>query len=69
MYFLGYVRCGSVDVDYIVIFDTVDPPAPQQLTETLQQSIQQDGGLVSDDGTAFDVDQESIVFDGTDHLF
>ena len=56
-----------MDVDYVLIFDTLDPPAPQQLTEKLQQSIQEDGGLVSDDGTTFDVDQESIVFEGTHH--
>ena len=62
-----HFRCSSVDVDYIVIFDMVDRPAPQQLTKTLQQTIQEDGGLVSDDGTTFDVDQESIVFEGTHH--
>ena len=42
----------------------VGGPAAEQLTQTLQQSIQQDGGLVTDDGTTFQVNEESNVFQG-----
>ena len=57
--------CGSINVDYELIFATVDPPAPQQLAQMLQQSLEDNGGLVSDDGTVFEVDETSIVFEGT----
>ena len=65
LYFLR--RCGSVDVDYQMVFATPTPPAPTQLAQMLQQSIQTNG-LVSQDGTNFTVDAASIVFEGTPPL-
>ena len=62
-------RCGSVDVDYELIFAWVDPPAPQQLAQMVQETIEENGGLVAEDGTTFTVDETSIVFEGTHSLF
>ena len=59
-----HYSCGSINVDYELIFATVDPPAPQQLAQMLQQSLEDNGGLVSDDGTVFQVGETSIVFEG-----
>ena len=59
--------CGSVEVDYQMVFATPTPPAPTQLAQMLQQSIQTNG-LVSQDGTNFTVDAASIVFEGTPPL-
>ena len=59
-----HYSCGSINVDYELIFATVDPPGPQQLAQMLQQSLEDNGGLVSDDGTVFQVDETSIVFEG-----
>ena len=60
-----YHSCGSINVDYELIFATVDAPASQQLAQMVQQSLEENGGLVSDDGTIFQVDETSIVFEGT----
>ena len=56
--------CGSIDVNYQLIFPTVDPPALQQLAQMLQKSLEVNGGLVSDEGTVFKIDETSIVFEG-----
>ena len=62
-----FPRCGSVEVDYQMVFATPTPQAPTQLAQMLQQSIQTNG-LVSQDGTNFTVDAASIVFEGTPPL-
>ena len=59
-----HYSCGSINVDYELVFATADPPAPQQLAQMLQQSLEDNGGLVSDDGTVFEVDETYIVFEG-----
>ena len=58
-----------MDVDYELIFARVDPPAPQQLAQMVQETIQENGGLVAEDGTTFTVDETSIVFEGTNSLY
>ena len=48
-----------------MVFDTVDTPSPQELSETLQESFMEEPNLVLEDGTELTVDQESLVFEGT----
>ena len=62
--FIVHYRCGSLEAEYDVIFDNVNPPTSTNLTETLQESFQVEPDLVLDDGTRLTADQNTIAFTG-----
>ena len=51
-------------MSYNLLFDTDEPPTPQELTETFVAAIEESGGLMIG-GRNFTVDKESVGFTGT----
>ena len=57
-------RCASIEVDFNIILADADPPSSQELTETLQESLQSDNNLVLDDNTVLPLDVDATVVQG-----
>ena len=54
-------RCGSIEVEYDLHFDRVDPPSSDQLAQTLQNALDAQGFI---NGTNFQLEANSIKVEG-----
>ena len=55
------LRCGSIEVEYDLLFDTANAPTSDQLTQTLQNALDGQGFI---NGTQFELDTNSVAFTG-----
>ena len=58
---LSLRRCGSIQVEYDTLFDSANPPTTDQLAQTLQTALDNQGFIP---GTNFELDTNSVAFEG-----
>ena len=58
---LSFLRCGSIVVEYDLLFDTDDPPTSEQLSQIFMAALDNQGFIP---GTDFQLDTDSITFNG-----
>ena len=53
-----------MEIDYDIIFGSVDPPSSDTVNRVLREAVMEDPVLRLDDGTLFNLDEEDIRVEG-----